>query len=341
MPSFYNCNCFITHNIYIKELDRHFKFLDSLQFFKDYGELLSSRGYADSTKRKHLLQQIIEEVERRKHLDEDAVERTKYLQQHYNPLDTSIFNLQDGFLDPSFIKLVNAAKSLNLDKTVRLLDVISEEKKLYGFPVINEAFCDQLLTELDHYQKSPLPKGRPNSMNRYGVLLDELGFHDNFSKILRTKYLDPLANILFPEWRGNELDSHKVFTVGYKIDDDLELGYHFDNSEVTLNICLGKSFEGGELYFGDLRTVPIMESTCTIVPHKKGYGIFHRGQQLHGALPISKGERHNIILWMRSSSVRNKLCPMCNSSPVLSPSSGYGDGFTAAENNCVKMCNVT
>ncbi|GIY53781.1 2-oxoglutarate and iron-dependent oxygenase domain-containing protein 2 [Caerostris extrusa] len=283
--------------------------------------LLSSRGYADSTKRKHLLQKIIEEVDRRKHLDQDAVERRKYLQQYYKPLDTGIFNLQDSFLDPSFIKLVNAVKSLNLDKTMQLLDVISEE--------------------LDHYQNSPLPKGRPNSMNRYGVLLDDLGFHDNFSKILRTKYLDPLANVLFPEWRGNELDSHKIFTVGYKIDEDLELGYHFDNSEVTLNICLGKSFEGGELYFGDLRTVPIMESSCIVVPHKKGYGIFHRGQQLHGALPITKGERHNIILWMRSSSVRNKLCPMCNSSPVLTPSSGYGDGFTSVENNSAKMCNVT
>uniref|UniRef100_H2XLF5 Uncharacterized protein n=1 Tax=Ciona intestinalis TaxID=7719 RepID=H2XLF5_CIOIN len=39
-------------------------------------------------------------------------------------------------------------------------------------------------------------------------------------------------------------------------------------------------------------------------------------------------ERHNIIIWMRSSSVRNKLCPMCDDEPQLVEQSGFGDGFT-------------
>lgn len=65
------------------------------------------------------------------------------------------------------------------------------------------------------------------------VLLDEFGFHDNFTLPLRTKYLDPLSKVLFPKWRGEGLDSHKIFTVGYKLGQDTELGYHFDNSEVS------------------------------------------------------------------------------------------------------------
>ncbi|XP_055936341.1 2-oxoglutarate and iron-dependent oxygenase domain-containing protein 2-like [Argiope bruennichi] len=341
MTLFYNCNCFITHNIYIQEINRHFKYINATQFFKDYNEVLSSLGYNSVSKKDHLLKQIKEEVNRRKNIESDALERRKYLLQHYKPIDGNIYNLQENFLDVSFIKLVNAARNLNLDETLQFLDVLSEEKQLYGFPVFTKSLCDELLKELDHYQDSSLPKGRPNSMNRYGVLLDELGFHDNFSKVLRKNYLDPLAKVLFPTWRGSELDSHKIFTVGYKINEDLQLGYHYDNSEVTLNVCLGKSFDGGELYFGDLKTVPIDKSTCMLVSHKIGYGIFHRGQQLHGALPITEGERHNLIIWLRSSSVRNKMCPMCNSTPSLTPTTGYGDGFTVAEENSVQICNVT
>ena len=87
------------------------------------------------------------------------------------------------------------------------------------------------------------------------VLLDELGFDELFLNPLRTNYLSPLAHLLLPEWSGVSLDSHKAFTVSYKENEDVALSYHFDNAEVTLNVCLGKEFEEGELYFGDMKTV--------------------------------------------------------------------------------------
>ena len=61
-----------------------------------------------------------------------------------------------------------------------------------------------------------------------------------------------------------------------------------------------------------------------------GHGILHRGQHMHGAMPISgnNSERHNLILWMRSSSVRNHLCPMCGEKPKLVEQVYRGDGFT-------------
>ena len=54
---------------------------------------------------------------------------------------------------------------------------------------------------------------------------------------------------------GDCLDSHKAFTVHYKIGEDLDLSYHYDKAEVTLNVSLGKEFSGGELFFGDMRQV--------------------------------------------------------------------------------------
>ena len=40
---------------------------------------------------------------------------------------------------------------------------------VYSFPVLTLEFCNLLLQELDHFEKSDMPKGRPNTMNNYGV----------------------------------------------------------------------------------------------------------------------------------------------------------------------------
>lgn len=72
--------------------------------------------------------------------------------------------------------------------------------------------------------------------------------------------------------------------------------------------------------------------------HSIGYGCLHRGQQMHGALPIHSGERHNIIVWMRSSQIRNKCCPMCDNSPDLVEVEGMGDGFSE---QTVSVCSTS
>lgn len=69
------------------------------------------------------------------------------------------------------------------------------------------------------------------------------------------EYLNPISQILFPDWGGGELDSHKAFTVVYSEDRDLDLGFHYDNAEVTLNVSLGEEFDDGSLYFGSMRQV--------------------------------------------------------------------------------------
>ncbi|KAG8184682.1 hypothetical protein JTE90_013075 [Oedothorax gibbosus] len=338
MSKFYNCGCYYSRNIFIKKYNTHFTYHDSQQFHQEYNKILPSLGCDTELKKTLLEQEINKEVDRRKNLESEAFCRKELLQKLYKPLDPSVYKLQDCYLDPKFKLLVNSCRNSTKKQISPFLDIISEEKQLYGFPIFAEEFCCLILKELDHYAESDLPKGKPNSMNKYGVLIDEIGFQENFSNVLRTKYLDPLSALLFPEWRGERLDSHKIFSVSYKMGQDLDLDYHYDNSEVTLNICLGKSFKGSELYFGDTKAVPIFDSSCVMVPHKVGYGIFHRGQQLHGALPLISGERHNLIIWLRSSSVRNKKCPMCNLKPaLLVPSNGYGDGFT---DSTVQVCNV-
>ena len=63
--------------------------------------------------------------------------------------------------------------------------------------------------------------------------------------------------------------------------------------------------------------------------NKITHGIFHRGQQFHEASEITKGERYNLIIWLRSSPIRNNYCPMCKKKPQeLVEAAQYGEGFT-------------
>lgn len=42
-------------------------------------------------------------------------------------------------------------------------------ERVYRFPVFEKSFCEELLEELEHFERSSAPKGRPNTMNHYGV----------------------------------------------------------------------------------------------------------------------------------------------------------------------------
>nr|XP_021388492.1 2-oxoglutarate and iron-dependent oxygenase domain-containing protein 2 isoform X2 [Lonchura striata domestica] len=172
-----------------------------------------------------------------------------------------------------------------------------------------------------------MPKGRPNTMNNYGVLLNELGMDEPFLTPLRER-LRPITALLYPELGGACLDSHKAFVVKYSLHEDLDLSSHYDNAEVTLNVSLGKEFTEGNLYFGDFNQDPSPMPKYIEVEHVVGRGLLHRGGQIHGALPIGSGQRWNLIVWMRCSAVRNQLCPMCHRKPQLVEAEGFGDGFT-------------
>lgn len=61
---------------------------------------------------------------------------------------------------------------------------------------------------------------------------------------------------------------------------------------------------------------------------------------MHEAQAITDGERHNLIVWMRSSSIRNRHCPMCDRPPSLVKSEMSGDGFTTDNHVEESSCNT-
>ena len=96
------------------------------------------------------------------------------------------------------------------------------------------------------------------------MLLNELGFDEGLITPLRERYLGPIASLLYPDCGGGCLDSHKAFVVKYDLKEDLDLSYHYDNAEVTLNVSLGKDFTGGNLYFGDMKDVRLMAAESCV-----------------------------------------------------------------------------
>ncbi|TDH12413.1 hypothetical protein EPR50_G00046990 [Perca flavescens] len=338
---FYICNCFTTDNIFLEDYKIHVRFLSEQQFRLDYQTLLMRLGCVTDQQFEDVFNKISQEVDRRRRLGVTSAERAAAIKDTYRPLHPHVYHLQESYLAPKFKQIIEYCRSSDISEE-GLGDLLQEEAapRVYRFPVFEKSFCEELVEELEHFEQSSAPKGRPNTMNHYGILLNELGFDEGFLTPLRELYLHPLASLLYPDCGGRGLDSHKAFVVKYDMNEDLELSYHYDNAEVTLNVSLGKDFTEGNLYFGDMRQVPLSETECSEVEHRVTEGLLHRGQHMHGALPISSGQRWNLIIWMRASHERNKLCPMCNRRPTLVEGEGFADGFTkhpeaALNHSCV------
>jgi len=123
--------------------------------------------------------------------------------------------------------------------------------------------------------------------------------------------LTPIFVSLFGQL-GTNLDDHHAFIVQYKITEDLDLGFHYDESEITINVCLGKTFTGGTLYFCGLLEKPETHNEDFEFTHQPGLGIVHIGKHRHGANAIKSGERYNLIVWFKNSKLA-KGCA-CSSS---------------------------
>lgn len=192
---------------------------------------------------------------------------------------------------------------------------------VYTFDMITPACAAKLLEEVAHFEQwcetNAVAVYRPNSMNNYGVVLGDFGLAVALDELMRTR-VQPLARLLFPRFTAGRLDHHHGFVVEYELQGDLELDFHADDSEVTLNLCLGKHFTGGNLFFGGLRCVHHLQSDvlpdeAVEVEHRVGHGLLHLGAHRHLAKPITDGARSNLILWCRSSVFRQSLrhgeCP--------------------------------
>jgi hypothetical protein len=173
--------------------------------------------------------------------------------------------------------------------------VVRESAGVYSFELFSKTFCETFLREVDNYDASGLPVRRPNSMNNYGLIVNEIGMRDAITE-LQQDILWPVARLLWP-LQSTQFDAHHSFIVRYKADEDPGLDMHTDDSDVTFNACLNSNFTGAGLTFcGDAGTSRHRKLAFRY-RHEMGRVVIHLGTKRHGADDIESGERRNLIIW--------------------------------------------
>jgi len=173
---------------------------------------------------------------------------------------------------------------------------------VYSFPVFSSSFCEILLDELRRFTETGLPARRPNSMNNYGIILNEIGMEPLMFAI-QDKIIQPLAAVLFPK-EGSELEGHHAFTVRYKGGEDTHLDVHTDDSDVTFNVNIHSDYKGCPLVFCGMMGEPDHRKFQIEYWHRLGHAVIHSGRHRHGAEDITNGERINLIIWSYSQNYR-------------------------------------
>ena len=132
---------------------------------------------------------------------------------------------------PKHIELFDESK-LEVE-TIKHMRKVAED--VFTFPFFSEKLCDSLVAELENFKKSGLEHSRPNSMNKQGVILEEVGLGKVVEAVREA--VEEVARAAYPDLVSPAgLDSAKAFTVEYSAEEetaDKDLSTHFDNSEVV------------------------------------------------------------------------------------------------------------
>ncbi|XVF86133.1 hypothetical protein PTKIN_Ptkin18bG0016200 [Pterospermum kingtungense] len=245
-------------------------------------------------------------------VDRNRVQRQREYRQkiisHYQPLHRELYTMNaSNFFAPSFLKAINE----NKEESFRSI-MAEPTQGIFTFEMLQPRFCELLLAEVENFEKwvheTKFRIMRPNTMNKFGAVLDDFGLETMLDKLMED-FIRPISKVFFSDVGGSTLDSHHGFVVEYGIDRDVELGFHVDDSEVTLNICLGKQFSGGDLFFRGVRcdkhvNTETHSDEILDYSHVPGHAVLHRGRHRHGARATASGHRVNLLLWCRSSVFR-------------------------------------
>ncbi|KAJ9676908.1 hypothetical protein PVL29_022087 [Vitis rotundifolia] len=229
------------------------------------------------------------------------------LQLDFNP---SIFSSLEPYLPPSMLSVSREAKvQFMREILLRYLpqgeQTRAQRHREYRQKIISNYQVENFENWVNEAKFRIM---RPNTMNKFGAVLDDFGLETMLDKLMEG-FIRPISKVFFSEVGGSTLDSHHGFVVEYGKDRDVDLGFHVDDSEVTLNVCLGKEFSGGELFFRGTRcdkhvNTGSQSEEIFDYSHVPGKAVLHRGRHRHGARATTAGHRINLLLWCRSSVFR-------------------------------------
>jgi len=213
---------------------------------------------------------------------------------------------QESWLHPDALEIVESARKETTDlKTVKPLK--EEMFQVYSFNCFSSEFLRLFNEEISNFyeaaEKFGIPIRRPNNMNNYGVIVNQIGMRPMITAF-QQDFLWPIARRLFPN-EASQFDDHHSFIVRYKSNEDMGLDMHTDDSDVTFNVCLGDDFTGATLSFCGMMGAPDHRQHSLTYHHQIGRAILHLGSRRHGADDIETGTRANLIVWSHNWAWRN------------------------------------
>ncbi|XP_023645577.1 uncharacterized PKHD-type hydroxylase At1g22950 [Capsella rubella] len=194
---------------------------------------------------------------------------------------------------------------------------------LFVFQMFQRDFFEKLIVEAENFSnwahENKFPIRRPYNKSKCSVVLEDFGLGIMLDKIMQD-FIFPLCKgksilkciqttflVFFPDVCGAMFDARHGFYMETGEDKEAELGFHVDDSDITLNVCLRKQFEGGKMLFAGTRCNKHMDAE--IKPYEvyhynntPGQAILHRGRNCHGSrVTATPGYRANMVLWYKSS----------------------------------------
>ena len=231
----------------------------------------------------------------------------------WTPIDEALYSDWTPLLSAEIRDWLNGVSQ------IPILEILGPD--IYSVQLFSEAGCQRLCQELRAFDKwartHQVDVSQPNSMHQYGLILEHI--HMQSAAQTLVSVLEPLWSDRFPEVGSNTLDGLHSFLVSYsKMGGDSDLGFHVDNSEVTLNITIQDANEGAEIYFQGRRCEhhrqgPHRDHESLVFKHQLGAMMIHTGAHRHGVLPIVSGHRKSIIMWLSSSQYRQGSQGECES----------------------------
>lgn len=217
---------------------------------------------------------------------------------------------------------------------------------VYSFPLLTVEFCAALrvalrgISSLAEESDGGEEFAHRLLRGRTVVDLDAIGL-GWITDLLFRAYVEPIARHLFAVTEGMVateddllrddddagggarpvLDWRQGYVAGYSSHPSRgraatrrHLVSHTDDSEVTLNCCLGdEDYVGGHVDFFNLRgTSDEGTHAGTSTRPDVGAALLHAGRHLHSVADVVSGDRYALIVWSRSwGGLRARVCPCC------------------------------
>jgi hypothetical protein len=143
--------------------------------------------------------------------------------------------------------------------------------------------------------------------------------NDTSTSSLSSSSVTTKTNAAELDWRHGFIASYSanVTTPSQILSSRRRLVPHTDDSEVTLNVCLGHIFSGGDVIFWGQRGddddgFDNDHDHDDAYSPQVGRAVIHAGRQFHEVTEVTSGDRFALIMWTRSwNGIRRTTCPCC------------------------------